>query len=425
MRFKESKSICKGPEIDFSSSITNSLGLKEISIDVNEQGLCLGAAIPNSSIYNRHQKLEYPNKSNDKNKKNNDVTRYNITLDETGEVAFYGDSGLDIIDESLKEKIKRTQLYSYEKNRQMKMNYERINAETDKFLEIYKLSPNLKDEEYFKRRLESLSLKTYKRKTFDKKEPSIKDAKKVLKAEAKQKINSWRLLKQYIMRKKYIEENMEDKLTELNVEWQGEKIKFEEQENKIESERNTSYIQEYYEEKRSLELAIKGDERYIEGKTGQWLETTVLPLDFELAYEYRKSSLLIDIKLPNIEEIPDFRAIKLSKGVFRREDKEKIDLREEYINCVFGLAVFFSSNLFNISPKIKNIVMSGYSNRLPKSQSSKQKQSKDEYIYSIKFKREGFLGKNMSEVNPYDFCRIFNHRCKISEEKYMDSIEPY
>ena len=69
--------------------------------------------------------------------------------------------------------------------------------------------------------------------------------------------------------------------------------------------------------------------------------------------------------------------------------------------------------------------MSGYSNRLPKSQSSKQKQSKDEYIYSIKFKREGFLGKNMSEVNPYDFCRIFNHRCKISEEKYMDSIEPY
>lgn len=307
----------------------------------------------------------------------------------------------------------------------MKMNHERINAETDKFLEIYKLSPNLKDEEYFKRRLESLSLKTYKRKTFDKKEPSIKDAKKVLKAEAKQKINSWRLLKQYIMRKKYIEENMEDKLTELNVEWQGEKIKFEEQENKIESERNTSYIQEYYEEKRSLELAIKGDERYIEEKTGQWLETTVLPLDFELAYEYRKSSLLIDIKLPNIEEIPDFRAIKLSKGVFRREDKEKIDLREEYINCVFGLAVFFSSNLFNISPKIKNIVMSGYSNRLSKSQSSKQKQSKDEYIYSIKFKREGFLGKNMSEVNPYDFCRSFNHRCKISEEKYMDSIEPY
>lgn len=75
MRFKESKSICKGPEIDFSSSITNSLGLKEISIDVNEQGLCLGAAIPNSSIYNRHQKSEYPNKSNDKNKKNNDVTR--------------------------------------------------------------------------------------------------------------------------------------------------------------------------------------------------------------------------------------------------------------------------------------------------------------------------------------------------------------
>ncbi|MEG0250918.1 MAG: DUF4236 domain-containing protein [Peptostreptococcus sp.] len=419
MRFKKSKSICKGSEIDFSNSGASfSFGVQEIAIDVNEQGMCLGIAIPDSSVYNRHNNSA---RSKNNKEKDEDIPRYNIRVDESGDVAFYGDSGLDIIDESLKEKIKRTQLYSYEKNRQMKINYERINAETEKFLEIYKLSPNIKDEEYFKARLDSLSLKTYKRESFKKKEPTINDAIKSLKREAKQEISSWRPLKCWIMRREYIEQNKEDKLTELNIEWQGEKIKFEEEENRIESQRNTMYIQEYYEEKKSLEMTIKGDKKYIEEKTGQWLETTILPLDFELAYEYRKSSLFVDINLPEIEKIPEFKAVKLSNGAFRREDKNTLDLREEYINCVFGLAVFFSSNLFNISPCIKNIVMSACTKRKVEAKS----QSDNEYIYSIKFNRNGFVGKNMSQVDPYEFCMGFENRCNINNEKYMEKIKPY
>ena len=87
---------------------------------------------------------------------------------------------------------------------------------------------------------------------------------------------------------------------------------------------------------------------------------------------------------------------------------------------MFGLAIFISSNAFNISPAVSKIVLSGYTQRR-----NKNGDISDDYIISLKFPRELFEKRNMSLISPKDFCLSVENRCNITSTSMFKTIKPY
>ena len=112
--------------------------------------------------------------------------------------------------------------------------------------------------------------------------------------------------------------------------------------------------------------------------------------------------------------------VRLASGNLKEKKKTQATIKQEYVNLVLGLAIFISANIFNASPAIHSIVMSGYTQRR-----NKAGEVNDEYVYSIKFLREIFENSVLANVNPMDFCMRFENRCNITSTMLMKKIQPY
>ena len=73
-----------------------------------------------------------------------------------------------------------------------------------------------------------------------------------------------------------------------------------------------------------------------------------------------------------------------------------------------------------MSPKIQRILISGYTQRR-----DKEGNLNDDYIYSIKFPRGMFEGKELNELTPDRVCLIAENRCNQTSTGLFKTIVPY
>ena len=130
--------------------------------------------------------------------------------------------------------------------------------------------------------------------------------------------------------------------------------------------------------------------------------------------------MYLDVDLPEIEDIPENEVVRLASGNLKEKKKTQAVLKQEYATLVFGLAIFISANIFNASPAILRIVMSGYTQRR-----NRAGEVNDEYVYSIKFTRKIFENSMLSNVNPINFCMRFENRSNVTSTMLMKKIQPY
>ena len=112
--------------------------------------------------------------------------------------------------------------------------------------------------------------------------------------------------------------------------------------------------------------------------------------------------------------------VRLASGNLKEKKKAQATLKQEYVTLVFGLGIFISANIYNASPAIQRIVMSGYTQRR-----NKAGEVNDEYVYSIKFTRDIFENSILANVNPIDFCMRFENRSSITNTMLLKKIQPY
>ena len=145
-------------------------------------------------------------------------------------------------------------------------------------------------------------------------------------------------------------------------------------------------------------------------------------MEFDISYDYSKDekTLWIDLDLPEIEDLPNQKAVQMANGNKKIKLKTKQELNTDYKKYVFGLAIFMCSHLFNISPQIYNIVISGYTQRR-----ISNGDIKDEYIYSIIFDRENIRKYNLIEDDPFEICMKFKNRCNITSTNIFKEIDPF
>ncbi|MBL0062094.1 MAG: hypothetical protein IPP40_11610 [bacterium] len=115
------------------------------------------------------------------------------------------------------------------------------------------------------------------------------------------------------------------------------------------SKRDREFRLAYEHTKAQIQAAINGDHTYIREALDDLFEGMNMPFDFSIDYEMRSNEILIDLDLPEIENMPLKKASILATGKVKVVEKPQKELRAEYARCVTGLGVYVAAGVFNIS----------------------------------------------------------------------------
>jgi len=141
-------------------------------------------------------------------------------------------------------------------------------------------------------------------------------------------------------------------------------------------------------------------------------------IDFE--YNEENKTFLLDLDLPEIENIPEKTASILQSGKLSVKTKSEKQIKEDYAKCVTGLGFLISGITFMASVGIENVVISAYTQRINNADGLE----KDDYIYSIEFNRETFSKINYSKFEPIEAFKNFNHEMNLSKYHIFKTIIP-
>ena len=153
-----------------------------------------------------------------------------------------------------------------------------------------------------------------------------------------------------------------------------------------------------------------------------WLSESEAPIEFSVQTEVLadKGAIMIDLDLPEIEDMPQNKLAELADGTIKIKKKTKKEQVEDYRTCVFGLGEYVASHVFTVAPQAKKIVVSAYTQR----RSEKTGELMDVFIYSVVFERSAFT-KDYQEKDPYEFCQKLPSRFYVLASGVMKEIVPF
>ncbi len=433
VRFRKTIKLTKGCKINVAKTgVSLSLGGRGHSINVGKNGPTATVGIPGTGISYRqkigstHNTTAKPTKSSSSTNKPSGSIQ--MIMNEKGHVVLIDGNGNEITDQSVIRRIQATPQYAQQKamleiQRKEKID-EMVNdsqVENDAFINIYKLSPIVINEDAFVDLLNSIKPEEYVETPFDIPKPTEEQIREELTAEAMESVKA-SIFTAGKLRKKYVNDNFNTRFSDAITKWESEKCAYE---SRIIEEKKKAQIEmeeECNNRKAFVKSLIDGNEDAISEEFDNWISSCELPVEININYEFDSNSqgLMLDVDLPEIEDIPSTIMTKTDAGNLKEKKKTQADLKKEYTTLTFGLAVFITANVFNISPAIKNVLISGYTQRR-----DSQGNMNDDYIYSIKFKREAFEGADLIEIDPKNFCFASENRCNLTASSLFKTIVPY
>ena len=425
MRYRKSIKICKGVKINLSKSgVGMSVGVPGVSVSTGKNGTYLNTGIPGTGLYDR-QKIG--SNSNAVSHSKSSQVKQNlipytgqISLDyhEDGTIDFLSD-GEKIYDESLIREIKKSVAYKEEVRR---MGRERIilyKETIGDFISVAKLSSPVLSTEDYENKLETIKPKRVKAKPFPDEEPNIDNIRRELDEEAQNNVSSILPGKKRKLVESYINDRLEERYSKAFAAWRAAKERYDTEAVVLVEKENLRLEKVAEEEKEKLRKLLSNDRSTIDQEISDWLSNIEFPFDFDVQYDISDGCILLDIDLPEIEDMLDVKPKELSSGIVKMVKKTQAEIKEDYSDCVFGLALFFASHIFGIAVAIQNITVSGYTQRR-----NNNWEVVDDYIYSIKFTREEFKTLDLDK-NPATNCLKFENRCNQLASKQFKAIEPY
>ena len=97
----------------------------------------------------------------------------------------------------------------------------------------------------------------------------------------------------------------------------------------------------------------------------EWLADSEAPIEFALQAEVLadKGTIMVDLDLPEIEDMPQDKLAELADGTVKIKKKTKKEQYEDYKTCVFGLGEYVASHMMAVVPQAQKIVVSAYTQR--------------------------------------------------------------
>jgi hypothetical protein len=153
----------------------------------------------------------------------------------------------------------------------------------------------------------------------------------------------------------------------------------------------------------------------------------VWPRETSLSTEIRDGGrvLMIDVDLPEIEELPRKTAAMPARG-YKLSIKELPVTRYQqlYMRHVHGIGFRIIGEAFAMLPKAEEVVLSGYSQRPDKATGEVQ----DQYLYSVKVSRKEWAiidFANLQKVDPVEALARFDIRREITRTGLFKEIVPF
>ena len=426
MRFRKTITICKGLKLNLSKSgVSATAGIPGLSINVGKKGAYLNTSIPGTGLYDRH-KLFGGNKKTSKKtvkktstkvKDENEDIEFSLAYNDDGKVEFFNQKGQEIDDAATIKAIKASAEYEEELTKLNKETLDEYENETDKIINIAKFAkpvyPLGTDIKY----LQQNQFEPYERQEYDVPEPTVTSVYEELEKEAAENVNSVMFWKKDDLIKEYVDEHIDERYSEAHEAWLKDKLVFIEQED----ENERQYLKHF--ENKTDDVTIKkliaNDSDALDECINNWVADNEFPLDFDIQFDQKGTTLYVDLDLPEIEDMLTTKLQVNASGIIKEKDKSQKEIKQDYANCAFSLAIFFASNIFNVGLALETIVLSGYTQRR-----DEQGDLSDDYIYSIKFTRDEFTKFDYNDA-PKDICMRFENRCNLSATKQFKVIEPY
>ena len=448
MRFRKSISICKGVKLNFSKSgVSATVGGKGISANVGKQGVYLNTSLPGTGIYDRKRLINFGNVDALKNisigglnvssmlglsdgkassaKKPAGAVEvpesFQLDMAEDGSITVYDQDGMRIGDTAVLNKIKTTASYRKMVEDMVKEQLDAFNAETEAFVNIGQLSPDVLRANEFERALRDAKPETAPIDPFPDPEPTREGIYAWLEAEAKKSVTGFFNVEK--KREDYVRTHLAEAYAQEHDAWEARKAAYEEEQRELKTAENERLAELHERRMETLRAALDGSEEAVEGAIAEWLSDLELPIDFDVDFEYNAEAgiLMADMDLPEIEDLPTEKMVEMASGKLKTKEKTQKELRQEYARCVFGLGMFCAANFFNCAPAMQKILLSGYTQR----RDAKSGDVKDTYIFSVIFDRGAFERPGYQKKEPEDFVNKFKSRLNMNTTGELKEIEPY
>lgn len=431
VRYRKSVKICKGVRVNFSKSgVSYTVGTRGASVNFGKNGTYMNAGIPGTGVYAR-ERLDGGSDHSGAPAETvgeSQPVGIDVVMDDRGRVKLLR-NGVEIMDESLIRKIKVTPAFQEEKRRLEALRRQKINElleedrkSNDDILKLYQKAPAADGMKAFVEKLNSLQPETYARKSFQLPPPEEEKIRNELTIEAEKNVNTWMFWKRNKLRREYVSERIMNALYQARAQWEDQKAAFEAKEDVEEEKENKQLLHDFEMTKLGLQKSIEGDPDFLGILIDSWISDCTMPFDVNIDYSYlpEDKKLLLDVDLPEIEDIPDTKMVKLASGNLSQKKKTQAELKQDYAALVFSLVIFLSANLFALSPAIEKITMSCYTQRR-----NTAGDIEDNYILSVKFERAPFEKESFQKANPMEFCMGFENRCNMTSTMLFKKIKPF
>ena len=442
MRFRKSIKIMPGVKINFSKSgMSTTIGPRGASINIGKNGTYLNTGIPGTGLYARErigggtQTKTRQSSSGSKGYDPEFLRRYeeyspiSIKINSSGKIQIVDKNGDEITDEFFLKKMKATSDFKAQKEQLVSQwrekseeEYQKAQGALAELVNIHKYSFDVHPLEYYEQELASVKQQTYQMRSFDQKEPTKHEIETSLTAYAELHVTSkafWRVKK---LKEEYVRDNLEPQYQKQHSEWETKKREFEQKQQAEADRQNAYYAQEYEKTCAALREKIGGSEDYVKEHLEAWLSNSTLPVAVNVDYEYEADTgnMYIDLSLPAEAAIPQQEIVRLANGGVKEKAKSRQHIQSEYASMIFGLGICIASGVFDISPAIKRVLVSGFAVRR-----NKDGDEVNECLYSVKYERNGFENILLRQQNPIEFISRFENRYKATQTWVFKAVTPY
>lgn len=257
------------------------------------------------------------------------------------------------------------------------------------------------------------------------------------------------------LRKEFVEKRSDVTYYERHAEWQKRRDEYKQIVNKAAerlAERKASlaeqkklskeYIEQRSEELFQAELAtwteqrnqffdtylqtmsnlIDGDKDYVLNAINDAFSNDAeeLPMEYflEISYDEITGKVSVDLDLLEIEDIPQNKIVVNPSGKRSIRSKSQTNLREDYANCVCGLSMYVAGIIFNTCIKIKEVEISGFTQRCGENSAL----ATDQYVLLVRYTREQFMEIVFEQLTSLEIINFFKHNMDMTKSFVLKEI---
>jgi hypothetical protein len=285
-------------------------------------------------------------------------------------------------------------------------------------------------------------------------EPTIVSISNILAEEAKSSISAFFPWTRKKLRKAYVEEHLNARYKHAHEDWQTKKDAYELQRKNLQTEIDkkekivnelkqskkefltrrynelyTIEIKAWEDERKSfydsfrqnLQNVIDGDRDYVISAISSLFPEDELPMEYfvDFTYEEGNGRVMVDLDLPEIEDLPDKKIVLTPTGKKTIRIKGQTDLRSDYVHCIFGLAMYVAHLIFNVSLKIREVEISGYTQRKEPNSAV----ATDQYVFVVDFTRELFAEIDFNRFSSLQIMDFFHRHFNMTKNFDMKQID--